>query len=36
MDSEYMVTGSDDKTINLIQIQSKKVIRKFDSMHTGK
>ena len=35
MDSEYMVTGSSDKTNNLIQIQSKKVIHKFDSIHTG-
>ena len=34
-DGKYMATGSDDKTVNLIDIQSKKIYHKFDDIHSS-
>ncbi len=32
---KYLVTGSADKTVNLIEIESKKIFHKFDEIHSG-
>ena len=33
--SQYLVTGSWDKTVNLIDIQSKTISHKFDQIHSS-
>ncbi len=32
---KYLATGSDDKTVNLLDIESKTIYHKFDNIHSG-
>ena len=34
-DGKFLATGSNDKAVNLIDLQSKKIYHKFDNIHTG-
>ena len=34
-DGKYLATGSSDKSVNLISIQSKKIYHKFNNIHLG-
>ncbi len=33
--SEYLATGSSDTTINLIDVNTRQLIHKFEGIHTG-
>ena len=35
-DGKYLATGSGDKTVNLIDLQSKTVYHKFNNIHSRK
>ncbi len=34
-DGKYLATGSGDKTVNLIDLQSKEIYHKFDNTHSS-
>ena len=34
-DGKYLATGSRDKTVNLIDLQSKTIYHRFDNIHSG-